>query len=209
MWIDADNLWAPANAKKLTPQFFQAAFAIGYSENECIEARFPANNPITGVPEIVVSNPMTPNNPNSFWSTMMRPYLRGASANLMTLVASVDDLYSEWGRLFGRRTELPISDKSYLLDDMPLTLSAGIVQIRDYARDTDNQTLLRSLSRMQEVLKSVKRNFFELVTSSAGLNYFGTGQTVTMRTLKFEQALVPVPSPKKVASVRQTKRRVG
>lgn len=173
MWVDADDMWAPPNPERLTPGVFQAAFAIGYAENECIDARFPANNPVSGTPELTVNNPMTANNPNSFWSTEMRPYLRGASSNLVTLLASIDELFSVWCRLFGRRAELPISDRPYILDDMTLTITAGIVQIRDYARETDDQNLLRGLSRIQGVLKPVKSEFFELVTSRTGLDYFG------------------------------------
>jgi hypothetical protein len=127
----------------------------------------------------------------------------------MTLIASVDGLFSEWRRLFGRRTELHISDKPYLLDDMPLTLSAGIVQIRDYAREADDQTLLRGLSQIQEALKSVKSDFSEVVTSRAGLNYFGHARKATTRTAKFDQTLAEAPGPKKATSTRNKNRRTG
>lgn len=209
MWIDADDLWAPPHPERLTQGVFQAAFAIGFAENECIEARFPANNPVKGVLELTANNPMTPHDPNSFWSAVMRPYLRGASRNVVTLVASVDQLFCEWRKSFGKRTELPISDKPYLLDDMPLTLSAGIVQIRDYARDTDDQNLLQGLSRIQEVLKSVKTDFFGLVTSSAGLDYFARGRKAIPRTVKFHRTPAEAPGPKKAAATRQRKHRAG
>jgi hypothetical protein len=60
MWIDADNMWEPIIPEKLKRSAFQTAIAIGYAENECVETSFPANNPIAGAPEIVVSNPLTP-----------------------------------------------------------------------------------------------------------------------------------------------------
>jgi hypothetical protein len=209
MWVDADDLWEPPNPEKLTQGVFQTAFAIGFAENECIDARFPANNPVKGASELTANNPMTPHNPNSFWSTIMRPYLRGASPNVATLVASVDDMFSVWRKLIGKRGEVPISNKPYLLDDTGLTLTAGIVQIRDYARETEDQSLLQSLSRIQEVLKSVKGDFFGLVTSSAGLDYFGHGRKATIGTVKFHGAPTEAPRPKSVTATRQGKRRAG
>jgi hypothetical protein len=209
MWIDADNLWAPPNPEKMAKRVFQTAFSIGYAENECIEARFPANNPLKGARELTIRNPMTPNDPDSFWSTVMRPYLQGAPCNLTKLVASVDGLFSVWRKLFGRQPELPISEKPYSLADSPLTLSAGIVQIRDYARDTDDQSLLQGLSRIQEVLKSVKSDFFGLVTWSTGLDYFGSGTNPAIRTTQFYRPPAEVPGPKNVTATGQRKRRVG
>jgi len=73
MWIDSNNLWAPNISNELQEKIFQAAFAIGYAENECVETKFPANNPLAGSPEINVNTPMTPLNPDSFWSTTLRP----------------------------------------------------------------------------------------------------------------------------------------
>jgi hypothetical protein len=209
MWVDADDIWAPPNPEKLTRGLLQAAFAIGYAENECIEARFPANNPVAGSPELVIGNPMSPLDPCSFWSTVMRPYLCGAPASLITLVRSVDDFYSSWQRLLKKRREVYISNKPYLFGDMRLTPSAGIVQIRDYARETDDISMLNGLSGIQEILRAVKEDFFHQVTSSAGLDYFGRGKRGGSKAAHFKRVSAEVPGPKMVAGTRQGKRRAG
>jgi hypothetical protein len=61
-------MWAPSIPTSLERCVFQSAFAIAYAENECAETTFPANNPVNGLQELVVNNPMTPINAGSFWS---------------------------------------------------------------------------------------------------------------------------------------------
>jgi len=100
MWIDSNNLWAPNISNELQEKIFQAAFAIGYAENECVETKFPANNPLAGSPEINVNTPMTPLNPDSFWSTTLRPCFNSSTnRNTADLLMSVDALFSHWRKL--------------------------------------------------------------------------------------------------------------
>jgi hypothetical protein len=174
MWVDADDMWQPTIPQNLEYQVFQTAFTIAYAENECVETRFPGNNPIPGVPELFVSNPMTPLNRDSFWSATMRPYCsRPALSSVSGLIEAVDQLFGDWARLLDGRTDLPVSRKPYLLDDEGLTLGAGIIQIKDYAKEKDDKTLLAGWSEIQRILKLVKTEFSEVVTAEAGLNYFG------------------------------------
>lgn len=207
MWVDSDDLWEPRIPEKHERTVFQAAFAIGYAENDCIEARFPANNPGKGTPELTLKNPMTPLDRDSFWSTELVPFLdTGTTRNVSKLVASVDDLYSVWRRLFARQPELPLPAKPYSLEDGSLTSGAGIVQIRDYAREADDQTLLRGISEIQGVLRSVKSDFFSLLTSRTGLNYFG--EKIAAEPKQFRSP-VEVPGPKSITVTRHNKRRTG
>jgi hypothetical protein len=88
------SAWQPTIQPKLECQVLQAAFAIAYAENECVETRFPANNPIAGVPELTVNNPMSPLNPYSFWSETIRPYCgRPALSSVSGLIEAVDQLF--------------------------------------------------------------------------------------------------------------------
>jgi hypothetical protein len=202
MWIDADNLWAPNIPASLERRVLQSAFAIAYAENDCVETRFPANNPVRGVCELSIRNPMSPLNEESFWLTTVRPYCdRAAQPTTRTLIGAVDQLFAEWGRVLSRGSEVCISRQPYLLDDDPLTLGAGIIQIRDFARESDEQALLRHLARVQASLKSAKSDFFELVTAKNGLNYFGLAKKPALRTLTFPSKIEPKRPPQKRLAV--------
>jgi hypothetical protein len=180
MWVDADDMWSPTIPPHIEKHVFQIAFAIGYAENECLEARFPANNPVRGVPELMVCNPMTPLNPNSFWSTVMLPFMGARKpAAAGTLIAAVDELFADWRKLFKTRSELPMSRKPYLFDDGGLTIGAGITQIRDYATETGHEVLLADVSRTNALLKTVKNDFFEQVSGKSALDYFGGQKSST------------------------------
>jgi hypothetical protein len=177
MWVDADDMWAPEIPKKRESEVFQTAFAIGYAENECVETRFPANNPVDGLPELTISNPLSPLDRHSFWSTTMHPYCAEASSSsARDLVKGVDKVFDTWRRLFNGHTELPISRKPYLLDDRGLTLRSGICQIRAYAKETESAPLIAALTQVQELLKAAKTEFFGLLTGAEGLAYFGAGK---------------------------------
>jgi hypothetical protein len=174
MWIDADEMWSPTIPDNLEKVVFQTVFAITYAENECIQARFPANNPVKGLPELTISNPMTPLNPQSFWSKEVRPYCDdNPPESVESLMRVVNKLFNDWKKVLKGRSELPLYDKPYLLDSGGVGLGAGIVQIKAYAEDADDELLRSDMADMQEQLKRAKMKFFDLLTSTTGLNYFG------------------------------------
>ncbi len=182
MWIDADDMWEPTIPEKLEKIVFQTAFAISYAENECVQTRFPANNPVQGLPELVVNNPMTPL-VDTFWAKTMRPYCDDNPSEVVaSLVAAVDKLYSDWKKLFKGQTELPLSKRPYMLDDQGPRLGAGIPQIRAYAEEADNKTLLADWSVVAGLLSSAKTEFHGLVSSTSGLNYFGVKKKAASAT---------------------------
>lgn len=173
MSVDADDLWGPCIPNDLERKLYQTAFAIAYAENECVESRFPAANPIPGVLELYVNNPMTPLNPLSFWSTTLRPYCTDIdSEGGIRLIESVDALFLEWKKRFKNRSDLPVSRKPYALDDEGVRIGAGIIQIVHYANETGDQVLAGLYAKAQRLLKSVKNEFFGLVVNE--LAYFGT-----------------------------------
>jgi hypothetical protein len=183
MWLDADVLWQPSIPPEIERTLFQTAFAIAYAENECVEARFPANNPIQGVPQLTVNNPMTPLDPNSFWSTTMQPYCaESPSDTVSALTKAVDKMFDGWKKLMKGHTSLPFTGKAYMLDNEGLRMGAGIVQIRDYACETTNDILAEDWSAIQKLLVKMKSEFFQLVTSNSGLNYFGVKKKVASAT---------------------------
>ena len=54
-----------------------------------------------------------------------------------------------------------------------MSTGAGLIQIRDYAREVNHHHLQDAWSEMQTNLKATKAEFFELVCSPLGVNYFG------------------------------------
>jgi hypothetical protein len=154
---------------------FQAAFAIAYAENECVETKFPSGNPVSGAPELVIGNPLTPLDPQSFWSETMKPFCTSVSSPTVAgLIKAVDQLFAEWKAIFRNRAEVPISKKPYFLSAEGLTVGAGLIQIKDFARETNNAALLQRFTEIQTRLKSAKKEFFDLSTSSQGFDYFGS-----------------------------------
>lgn len=177
MWADAEDLWGPTIPDYLEPRVFACAAAIVFAENECVETYFPANNPVPGTKEIFVPNPLTPLNPESFWSKIIRPNLKlVAMPAARSLVDAVERVFRTWTDHLGARVEIPIGyDVPYLVDERPLTRTVGLVQIRDYAARHNEELLSERLSVLQSALRAAKQEFYEVVTASSGLNYFGPG----------------------------------
>jgi hypothetical protein len=176
MWVDSDDMWEPFIPANIQVRVFQAAFAIGYAENECVSTTFPGGNPVLGARELIIRNPLTPVHNQSFWSSTLSPFcVKAESTSVTALINAVDDLFARWRRLFKSQSEIPISQRPYLLGPGGLTVGAGITQIRDYAKESEDPDLRRSLAAVQEQLRQMKSDFFELVTSSgpAGIDYFG------------------------------------
>jgi hypothetical protein len=187
MWVDSDDMWQPPMLVEFDETIIQQAFSIGYAENECVECTFPANNPLHGIPELVIDNPMTPLHSGSFWNTTMRPYCSARpSPDSKALINSVDRLFSDWKRLFRDRSYLPISKKAYLVDDRGLTLGAGILQIKDYANEVNDARLQTDLSEIHRLLKIARSKFFDLVTDTSGFDYFGSARRVMKKAVASE-----------------------
>jgi hypothetical protein len=176
MWADAEDLWEPQIPIQLEARVFACAAAIVFAENECIETYFPANNPVSGAREVLVQNPLTPVNPDSFWSKTVRPSLNlSASPAGKALVQAVEEVFRTWLGYLGRRVEIPIGyEAPYHIDARPLTRTAGLVQIRDYAAHYDVAALKEKLSSLQTALRTAKQEFYDVLTAPSAVNYFGT-----------------------------------
>ena len=122
-------MWEPTIPDEINKETFQSALAIAYAENECVEAYFPANNPIRGATELFVGNPMTPLNPGSFWSAVLRPSIdKDASQSVRSLVGVVDGVFQDWRGLFKGCAEIPVSyEQPYFIGSGRLTRNAGLI----------------------------------------------------------------------------------
>ena len=170
IWVNQMEMWGI----DLTNEIIKISYSIGFAENECVETRFPANNPINGVQEIFVSNPMSPNSKSSFWSTVMRPMFDEGSSPVDELVKAVLALYKKWKSHLADRPEIQVTyERSYFIGRGKLTANSGIVQIRDYAKEKNIKELNEALDVIQAKLGAVKNLFREILMDSGKINYFG------------------------------------
>lgn len=195
MWADAMEVWAPSPNYEPDKDVLAYALAIGFAENECVETVFPGNNPVRGANELHVRNPMSPDI-DSFWSRNLDPIVRQSGVvGPNRLVRKVKDLYGLWSTRFVTQNELFVPYKrNYFVDGGVLGKSAGILQIRDYAVETNDSDLLEALRDMRENLRAVKGEFNNILVGDDAIDYFGSGprdvqSTPTPRKPLFETVL--------------------
>lgn len=181
MWADAEDLWAPRLNPATEDLAFASAMAIAFGENECVDTYFPAHNPVVGLRELHASNPMTPLAKFSFWSTTLSPYVQEhGSRPALDLVKAVNALFNSWKSRFDRRSEIAVDyDAPYHVDSRPLTISAGLPQIRDYAQNVQDSELLGHLEAIRISLKAARAAFDDLLRSPVHVAYFHGDDSVT------------------------------
>lgn len=197
MWANMEEMWVPniqEEHKEIVKQF---SCSIAYAENDCISVSFPANNPVRGAGEIVSSNQMSPLDPDSYWNKhLAKDFSKKCIGTTKELVRAVDAIYLCWStKLKNKKNIIPNYERTYLLSsDANLGLRAGLVQIRDFAQETNDSELLSLFDQLAVKLKIVKTEFHTFIQSKDGLNYFNQKaspnaikQNVTMT--KFEQTL--------------------
>jgi len=176
MWADAMELWAPNIPPRLAANIYRLAFALGFADNECVETRFHAHNPIPGVRELFVRNPMAPTDPESFWVKHMKASFAAKGEDAAhRLVAAVEALYTHWTIMFRKTPEIAVKiDKAYFIGPGFVRASSGISQIKDYANLKLDTVLLNLLGKVQAALKEVSAEFHDLLVGATGLDYFRT-----------------------------------
>jgi len=182
MWANQLELWPVDLTSKNGVKAIEYSFMIGLVENECIETRFPAGNPIKHATEIISHNPMSPLNPNTFWNSTMNDLVESSDIeSVKKLLKSTKKLFSTWKDLFKNKKELIASyEKAYFVGTGKLTTGAGILQIRDFGVETNNQLLNSLYEEVQKDLKILKDEYYEFVVSAKGLSYFDQKSSVAM-----------------------------
>lgn len=196
MWADAEELWANDLPKALENRCVQMVFAIGLAENECIDIIFPAHNPIENAPEIRVRNPMCPTDSESFWSKTIAPaFDKDECKSAAALVKSVEAFYKLWTSTLKSKTELTVDyERPYFVENGILRPTSGIIQIKDFANETKNLELQGAYQDIQEKLKIVKNEFYDLLLDKNGLNYFGNPENKSASSTKRVRS-VPAKTP--------------
>ncbi|OFZ53028.1 MAG: hypothetical protein A2428_17970 [Bdellovibrionales bacterium RIFOXYC1_FULL_54_43] len=174
LWADAEELWVPSIPKRLEEKVSRYTSALVFGDNECIETVFPANNPVKEAIEIRSENPFCPLNSDSFWSKNFADrFSQNDTDTPGQLVAAVNRLYSIWkSELKGRSEIIAHFEAEYFVGEGRLTAGAGIVQIRDYAKESNNERLLNSVGEISELVKTAKSEFNELLIAEDQIGYF-------------------------------------
>lgn len=175
MWANMLEMWVPNIDEKDFPKIRQMVFALAFSDNECIETSFPKDNPIKGSPSIVNQNPMSPLSNTSFWSVNLKGYFEESNVDKesLDLVLAVKSLFREWKTRFKMNKNLiaPYATP-YFIESNRLSMGAGLIQIKDYAEQTDDAKLKSLLSIVSEKSSILKKSFHQYLTSENGARYF-------------------------------------
>lgn len=181
LWANTEELWIP-DMNSIDEEFFRLCLALGFSENDCVETEFPANNPIKGSKHLFLQNPMSPLNPNSFWSKQLAGFFgkRGgtSSAYLLEATSKIFDLYQK--KTKGREIYVDF-EKSYFVGDKKLTAGAGLIQIRDFAINNSEADLLDLFKTQSEALAAVKADINATLKDKSKINYFGQTRSRSKR----------------------------
>ncbi len=174
MWVDADEMWPLIPPRRLEDRLIKLSFAIGFAENECTETVFPAGNPVSRAKEISIDNPMSPLNTSSFWCREMAGYFTAKGPDPEDrLVDATNAVFNLWKKRIQTKKEMYVDyTRAYFVRDGTLRRGAGLVQIRDFARETNDEELLEYLETMNSALKDTKNEFNRLLNQKTGFNYF-------------------------------------
>jgi hypothetical protein len=176
IWANQFDIWAPKIKDELLTQFYSNCFAFALAENRCIVTRFEKDNPVLGAPEIFVDNPLSPNNPESFWSTIFENELVQGLSVSFELVKMIKRLY----RLFSVQYCSSGIIKNVGLENEPyfkyfnypdfLTPNSGIIQIKKYAELNNKEDLNELFAEISLKTKEVKDEIFRMLVDD--FNYF-------------------------------------
>lgn len=178
LWANADEMWPIIPPKHLENKLTKLSFAIGYSENECVETVFPAGNPVKNAKEIQISNPMSPLESSSFWNREMATFFdKNGDDSEDKLVAAVNRVFDIWKKRIKSKKEIYVEySRPYFVGEGRLTSGAGLVQIRDYAKELNDEELLSAFEVVGTELKVTKDEFNKLLHQKTGFNYFEIDQ---------------------------------
>jgi hypothetical protein len=183
VWANQYDLWAPDFDKLDLPDnkkrefikyFYSLCFAFGFAENRCVVTKFEADNPVPGAPEVFVDNPLSPANPESFWSVTLDSEIPGhkpGSGELISpafdLVKTIKELYKLWNKKYCKGqnlTNVGLQDEPYFkyfdYADF-LTPHSGLIQIKKYAELqslADLNDLFRQISARSKTVKEEIHN---------------------------------------------------
>ena len=149
------------------------------AENRCIVTKFEKDNPVSGAPEVFVDNPLSPINPESFWSTTLAGEIVNEPPLAKELVSAIQLLYRTWSQDYTKGQVLEhcgLHEESYFkyfaYPDF-LTSHSGLIQIKKYAQlhPAASAGLLKIFDEISALSKKVREEIYRLLVEEFG--YFG------------------------------------
>jgi len=176
VWANQLDIWAPRIPKAAEKEFYSLCFAFGLAENRCVVTRFEADNPVIGTPEAFVENPLSANNPDSFWNTTLDEYIVDDPAIAKNLVNAIKGFYKYWAQEYCRQSpfmNVGLKDEPYFkyfqYADF-LTANSGLIQIHKFAEVNDKVDLLQQLEDISGYARKVRDEIYRLLIED--LRYF-------------------------------------
>jgi hypothetical protein len=169
-WANQYDLWQPNISENLKIDWFALCYAFGLAENRCVVTKFEKNNPVEGAPEVWVDNPMSPNNGDSFYRTILQPSLRGTKQSQANeLVSTIESFYQYWNLNYTKGQILEnvgLHEEAYFkYFDYPdfVTKDSGLIQIKKYAEVNECADLLEKIGAITAKTKLVKEEIYRML----------------------------------------------
>lgn len=155
-WANQFKIWIPEIPTKKKDYYYALCFAFALVENRCVVTQFEKNNPVDGAPELFIDNPMSPNNPDSFWSTVLSAHVDKKHTEAYKLTQSIVKMYNLWSKKYcqNRIDAYELKDETYFkyFNYAPfLTNNSGLIQIEMFAK-------ANNLSDILDCINDIKQN---------------------------------------------------
>ncbi|OGU61640.1 MAG: hypothetical protein A2X64_04960 [Ignavibacteria bacterium GWF2_33_9] len=169
IWANQYDIWAPNISKEKEKYFYSLCFAFALAENRCVVTKFEKDNPVVGAPEVMVDNPLSPINPESFWSTVLQKEIVSTPSLAYDLVEAIKKLYKTFASKYcqlGIIRNVGLQDEPYFkYFEYPdfLTPNSGLIQIRKFAELNNATDLNEIFKEISEKTKLVKEEIYKLL----------------------------------------------
>jgi hypothetical protein len=169
VWANQMDLWTPNISKEQEKYFYSLCFAFALAENRCVVTKFEKDNPVKGAVEVFVGNPLSPINPESFWSTVLDKEIIKKPSLAFELVELIKHLYKTFSTKHctsGIIKNVGLQDEAYFkyfsYPDF-LTPNSGLIQIRKFAELKGKEDLLEITEKITNKSKEVKEEIYKLL----------------------------------------------
>lgn len=169
IWANQYDLWQPNISNHLKEDWYALCYAFGLAENRCVVTKFEKDNPVVGAPEVWVDNPMSPNNGNSFYRTILQKEIKKSKGLATKLAELIEQFYQYWNLNYTKGQILEnvgLHEEAYFkYFDYPdfVTKDSGLIQIKKYADVNDCADLLEKLASITEKTKLVKEEIYRML----------------------------------------------
>ncbi|GEM54951.1 hypothetical protein FB1_11720 [Flavobacterium branchiophilum NBRC 15030 = ATCC 35035] len=176
LWTNQYEIWQPNISDHLKVDWFALCYAFGLAENRCVVTKFEKDNPVEGAPEVWVDNPMSPNNQESFYRTILQKEIKKSTPSPsgrvglgLDLATTIEAFYQYWNLNYTKGQILEnvgLHEEAYFTYfDYPdfVTKDSGLIQIKKYADVNDCSDLLEKITTISEKTKLVKEEIYRML----------------------------------------------